>query len=393
MLKQKLQIAAILLALTATFSIPGNLLAQEAGETHIVQSGETLFSISRMYDVAVSDLRRWNQLRSDNLSLGQELLIGPPADEDATIHIVQRGETLFAISRLYGVTIAEIQSWNNLDGTQLSTGQELTIFAADADAAETEVLPEPPEEDTVVADESPRESIVRDRSSERGTTYYTVRSGDTLTRIATEHNMTVAQLQQLNNLQSDIISVGQRLTVREVAQSAPSIAESAEESTPQGKFVNYRVQSGESLEDLKQNFRMSADELAALNPEIDISSINTGQRLTVLLPPSRDFDNPYRKGASLENLGEVPVTMYDENDKANPTTSGELYNPDYLTAGHANMPLGNVVYIENPDSGKGVYVRINDRTSGSGIKLSHKAFDMLGFSSIQQARVIVYTDQ
>jgi len=393
MLTQKLQLVAALFALTAILSIPGTVYAQEAGETHIVQSGETLFSISRMYDVAVSDLRRWNQLRSDNLSLGQELRIGPAADEGATIHIVQPGETLFAISRLYGVTIAEVQSWNNLDGTQLSSGQELTIFGADEGVGETERLPEPPGEDTVAAEETQRESIVRDRGGERGTTYYTVRSGDTLTRIAREHNMTVSQLQNLNNLQSDIISVGQRLTVREVAQSAPSIAESAEESTPQGKFVNYRVQSGESLEDLKQSFRMSADELAALNPEIDISSIRSGQQITVLLPPSRDFDNPYRKGAALENLGEVPVTVYDDNDKANPTTSGELYNPDYLTAGHANMPLGNVVYIENPDSGKGVYVRINDRTSGGGIKLSHKAFDMLGFSAIQQARVIVYTDQ
>jgi len=392
MLTKKLQIAAILFAFTATLTIPCTIQAQEAGETHIVQSGETLFSISRMYDVAVSDIRRWNQLQTDNLNPGQELLVSPRADEGSTIHIVQPGETLFAISRLYGVTIAEVQAWNNLDGTQLSTGQELTIFAAEEAVEEIEDLPEPTvDEDR--GEEAPRESIVRDRNGERGTTYYTVRSGDTLTRIATEHNMTVAQLQDLNNLQSDIISVGQRLTVRETAQSAPSIAESAEESTPQGKFVNYRVQSGESLDDLKHNFKMSADELAALNPEFDIRSITSGQRITVLLPPSRDFENPYRKGAALENLGEVPVTIYDDNDKANPTTSGELYNPDYLTAGHANMPLGNVVYIENPDSGKGVYVRINDRTSGSGIKLSHKAFEMLGFSSIQQAKVTVYTDQ
>lgn len=384
------QILLITAFIFAALSAPHALHAQEAGKIHVVQTGETLFSISREYDVAVGDLRRWNSLDSDNLSRGQEILVGPPADDDTIIHSVQPGETLFAISRQYGVTIAEIQSWNNMDSPQLSPGQELTIFKAEDAPEEESSLPEPPAAEEV--DQAPRESIVSDRDGERGTTYYTVRSGDTLTRIAREHNMTVSQLQDLNDLQSDVLSVGQRLTVRDV-QSAPSIAEGAEESTPQGKFVNYRMSPGESPDDLKEKFRMTTDELLALNPDLEVSSLSSGQRITVLLPPSRNFENPYRKGASLENLGEVPVTLYKDDDKADPTTSGELYNPDYLTAGHANMPLGNIVYVENPSTKKGVYVRINDRASGSGIKLSHKAFEMLGFSTIEQAKVAVYTDQ
>lgn len=360
--------------------------AQAAGQTHTVEQGETLFSISRQYDVTVGDLRRWNRLQSDNLTPGQELLVGPPQTEDSIIHTVEPGQTLFAISRMYNVTIAEIQSWNNLEGTQLSEGQELTIFQASGTTAPAEP------QSGQVTDEQPRESIVRDRGDARGTTYYTVRSGDTLTRIARLHDMTIDQLRDLNNLQSDMLSIGQRLTVRDV-QTAPSIAESAEESTPQGKFVSYRIESGESLSDLKEKFMMTDDELAALNPDLDIQSLNSGQRITVLLPPSRNFNNPYKKGASLENLGELPVTRYTDDEKANPTTSGELYNPDYLTAGHSNMPLGNVIYIENPETGRGIYVRINDRTSGSGIKLSHKAYEMLDFSSIQRSSVVVYLDQ
>lgn len=364
-----------------------DVYAQAAGQTHTVQRGETLFSISRTYDVSVGDLRRWNRLNSDSLSPGQELLVGPPQDDDSIIHTVQQGQTLFAISRQYGVTIAEIQSWNNLEGTQLNEGQELTIFQVQqADEAGRENLQEQAQDST------PRESIVRGRDGERGTTYYTVRSGDTLTKIAREHDMTVNQLRDLNNLQSDMISIGQRLTVRDV-QTAPSIAESAAESTPQGKFVNYRLESGESLNDLKDKFLMSEEELSALNPDLDINSLRSGQRVTVLLPPSRNFSDPFKKGAALENLGEIPVTQYSDSDRANPTTSGELYNPDYLTAGHSNMPLGNVVYIENPETKNGVYVRINDRTSSSGIKLSHKAFQMLDFSTLQRASVIVYLDQ
>jgi len=386
MVKRFLIVATLVLAWGAAEFTFETALAQEADRTHTVQAGETLFSISREYDVTVGDIRRWNELDSDNLSQGQQLYIAPPPEDDTIVHVVESGETMFAISRKYGVTIPEIQSWNSLEGTSLNTGQRLRIFTTDEERADSELS------DLSRADTEPRESIVRERDGERGTAYYTVRSGDTLTRIAREHNMTVSQLQDLNNMEGDALSVGQRLTVRD-RQTAPSIAEDAEESTPQGKFVNYRMASGESISDLINKFKMSEDELQALNPDIELASLSSGQRVTVLLPPSRDFDNPYRKGASLENLGEVPVSRYSDNDKAEPTTSGELYNPDYLTAGHANMPLGNVVYIENPANNRGIYVRINDRTSGNGIKLSHKAYQMLGFSSIDQANVIVYLDQ
>ena len=384
----KSALTAIIFSILTFFVVPG-AQAQSAGQTHTIEQGETLFSISRMYDVTVGDLRRWNRLKSDALSPGQELLVGPPRNDDSVVHTVESGQTLFAISRLYGVTIAEIQSWNNLEGTQLIEGQELTIFQVPKSEA-SEITPA--SSGTTESEETPRESIIRDREGARGTTYYTVKSGDTLTRIARLHDMTIDQLRELNNLQSDMLSIGQQLTVRDV-QTAPSIAESAEESTPQGKFVSYRLESGESASDLKEKFMMSSDELAALNPDLDIESLRSGQRVTVLLPPSRNFSNPFRKGASLENLGEIPVSRYSDSERANPTTSGELYNPDYLTAGHSNMPLGNVIFIENPETGQGVYVRINDRTSGSGIKLSHKAFNMLGFSSVQRSLVIVYLDQ
>src|SRR6056297_3845390 len=353
--------ALLLFLLSLTFT-PG-VHAQAAGQTHTVEQGETLFSISRTYDVTVGDLRRWNRLQSDALSPGQEILVGPPRNDDSIIHTVEPGQTLFAISKLYDVTIAEIQSWNNLESIQLSEGQELTIFQT-SQPAETEAV----QNSDTDTEDTPRESIIRDREGARGTTYYTVKSGDTLTRIARLHDMTLDQLRELNNLQSDMLSIGQQLTVRDI-QTAPSIAEGAEESTPQGKFVSYRLGSGESAADLKEKFMMSDDELAALNPDLDIETLRSGQRVTVLLPPSRSFKNPFRIGASLENLGEIPVSRYSNSERANPTTSGELYNPEYLTAGHSNMPLGNVIFVENPENGRGIYVRINDRTSGNGIKL------------------------
>lgn len=372
--------------------MPENGIAQEAGQTHTVQQGETLFSIARQYDVSVGDIRRWNQLQSDNVSTGMELKVGPPLREGAQTHTVSQGETMFAISRRYNVTIAELQAWNGLDDVHLEIGQELVIYTDTPDEdGDDEDIPETAPPSPEQLEQIDRESIVRARG-ESPNTYYTVRSGDTLNRIAREHNMSLEELRSLNDLQGDLISIGQVLTVRDI-QSAPSVAETAEESTPQGKFATYRVESGDTVENLLESFQLTENQLIALNPGFNFENLASGQRITVLLPPTRIFQNPYKKRASLEDLGSVPVSVYDSNDFSRPTTSGELYNPDELTAAHANMALGNVIYIENPNSGKGIYVRINDRYSGSGLKLSERAFEMLQFSSIDNAEVAIYLDQ
>lgn len=376
--------------LTGTLTFTGQIQAQQQTDTtHTVQQGETLFSISRMYDVTVNEIRTWNELETDQLSTGQTIRVVPPAGDNRVIHTVEPGESMFGISREYNVTIAEIQQWNNLESSSVNVGQELIIYEPGEDA-EQESIP-PAEEMDEIEEIEERESIVRRAESDPGSTTYTVRTGDSLYQIAREHDMSVDELQALNNLDSDILRVGQRILVKET-RSTPSIAESAEESTPQGRFVRYRVESGESGRNILQKFRMSEAELRALNPGIELQSIRSGQQITVLLPPNRNFENPYRQGASLEDLGEVPATRYTDEDVASATTSGELYNPDQLTAAHSNMALGNVVYVENKANGKGVLVKVNDRHSGDDLKLSHKAFDMLEFSSVQNARVTIYLD-
>lgn len=376
------------LALSLT---PDKLIAQQADDrVHTVQAGETLFSISRMYDIPVSDLRSWNRLESDNLQPGQQLKLTPPDSEERTIHRVEAGESLFAISRMYNVTIAEIQQWNNLDGTSLEAGRELIIY--ESELLEAGQAPPPTISEIEQMSEEDRTSIVR-QTGEAGSDSesYLVRSGDTLYQIARDHDMTVNELQQLNNLTGDMLRVGQRIMVRRV-RTAPSIAEGAENSTPQGKFALYRVQRGDNLQGLLNRFKMTESELFALNPGMNRSSVSQGQQLTVLLPPTRNFRNPYRNDANLEDLGTVPVTRYQDNDSASPTTSGELYNPEELTAAHSNMAIGNVIFVENPSNNRGIFVRVNDRQSGDGLKLSHKAFELLGFSTVEQPMVTIYLD-
>lgn len=390
-------IVTLTILLSLLLTLPAHTQAQQqADTTHTVQQGETLFSISREYNISVDDLRRWNDLDNDQLSSGQTIRIAPPDGDNRIIHEVEPGESMFAISREYNVSIAEIQQWNDLETSAVNAGQQLIIYLPEEQPEQetippSEELPEPEEEMDEIEEIEESESIVRRAEEDPGSTTYTVRTGDSLFQIAREHDMSVDELMELNNMDSDMLRVGQRILVKET-RSTPSIAEFDEDSTPQGKFVRYRVESGESFNDILEKFMMNEQVLRALNPGVSGELVRSGQQLTVLLPPNRQFENPYRKGASLEDLGEVAADKYSDNDVATPTTSGELYNPDQLTAAHSNMALGNVIFVENPSNGKGVLVKVNDRYSGDGLKLSHKAFEMLGFSSIEDARVTIYLD-
>lgn len=358
-------------------------------EIHIVAAGETLFSISREYNITVSELREWNSLASDNLQSGQSLRVAPPDGGNRVTHEVQQGESLFGISRNYGVTIAEIQSWNSLEGTSIEVGRTLVLYP---DSSPGEQTATPSISEIEQMDPEERTSIVQQMQEPgQGSDTYVVRSGDNLTQIARRFDMSVQELRSLNSLHGDMLRVGQRLTVKRL-QAPPSIAEGAENSTPQGKFASYRLQSGENTGTLLSRFQMSEAELAALNPGINVASLSSGQQVTVLLPPTRTFPNPFRENASLDDLGTVPASPYSPDDSAIPTASGELYNPDQLTAAHANIMLGSIIYVENPANNRGVFVKINDRYNGDGLKLSEKAFQVLQFSSLAQPEVTLYLD-
>jgi len=348
-------------------------LTRAQSQTHIVKQGETLFSIAKQYDIEVEQIREWNNLRGNELSVGQTLLVSAPSSDSAITHTVQRQETLFSISKQYNVSIAEIKSWNNLSSNNLQVGQELTIYPSEANNQE-------------------QQSLVVERETQRNS-YYMVKSGDSLYKIAQDHDMTVNELKSLNNLTSNTIRVGQQLTVRSKPAPPPSVADEGIKSSPQGKFMVHTISGDKkSMQDLLNKFRMDEQEFRALNPSIDRNRFQAGSEVTVLAPPSRTYKNPYLMNSSLQDLGSTPVSQYGQNERGNPTTNGELYNPNDLTAAHSNISLGSVIYIENNDSNRGAYVRINDRHSGNGLKLSSAAWQTLNFSS-NLPTVTIYQDQ
>lgn len=110
-----------------------------------VKSGDYLGKISRQYGVRVSDIKKWNGLRSNNLKIGQRLTIYPRkpyvASKTATntsktkaipgsitTYKVRSGDSLWSISQKFpGVSVQNIKDWNGISGTKLKTGMTLKI--------------------------------------------------------------------------------------------------------------------------------------------------------------------------------------------------------------------------------------------------------------------------
>ncbi len=126
-----------------------------SGKIHHVATGEGLYSVARKYKISVNDLKAWNQLTSDELKVGQELVVSKPASAVAAVpvakaipkattpttpsttgvHTVASGEGLATIAQLYQVSVSDLKKWNNLPSSKLKRGQELVVVAPETQVA------------------------------------------------------------------------------------------------------------------------------------------------------------------------------------------------------------------------------------------------------------------
>ncbi|MGZ5303407.1 MAG: LysM peptidoglycan-binding domain-containing protein [Bacteroidia bacterium] len=108
---------------------------------YTVKQGETVFSISRKLQVPVNKIHEWNNLEDNTVKPGQRLKIKtadeaenvavnndePEADVSTNLHVVEAGETLYSISRKYGVSVDALKLINGLGGNAISPGQKLKV--------------------------------------------------------------------------------------------------------------------------------------------------------------------------------------------------------------------------------------------------------------------------
>lgn len=173
-----------------------------------------------------------------------------------TTYTVVAGDNLSRIAREYGVTVNALKSANNLSSNTIRVGQELTIPSPSAPTQTTSV----------------------DAAGET----YTVRSGDTLSGIASRHRVTVTDLKRLNSLTSDTIRVGQTLYVPESRSRATSASTgSSNPGNNRASGNTYTVQPGDTPGGIAQRYGVDHRELMRINNIASANRMQVGQQLII----------------------------------------------------------------------------------------------------------------
>lgn len=190
-------------------------------KNYIVKKGDTLYSIAQRYNTTVDELKKQNQLSTNQLTIGQSLIL---PNTSFTVYTVKKGDTLYKIASLHNTTVDILKKLNNLSSNVLSIGQKIKLPS-------TEIINIP--------------ALLKT---------YTVKSGDTLYSIAKKFDTTVDKIKSQNSLSTDALTVGQVLKI-------PSVISVTKPSTTNV----YTVKPGDTLYSLAREFNTTVNNLKSLN--------------------------------------------------------------------------------------------------------------------------------
>ena len=221
--------------------IPKDYIIEEG--TYIVQKGDTLYSISKKLNIAVDKLKELNNLKNNTIVVGQKLNINDkqtiepnyPLIPNEDEYIVQKGDTLYSISSKYGISIDKIKKINNLETNILSIGQKLFL---NEDMNQSDYYED-----------------------------YIVEKGDSLWSISQKYKITVNELIDINNLANITLQIGQVLKVPK-----------------QNVSINnekiYIVQKGDTLWSISKKLNVRIDKIKKLN-NLKNNLLSIGQQLKI----------------------------------------------------------------------------------------------------------------
>ena len=114
--------------LNVPYSKPSDVTPIPSGDYYTVQRGDTLYKIANFYNISVDEIKRINNLNTNTISVGQKLLVNPnKKDNNYITYTVEAGDSLSKLARLYNTTVDEIKRINNLTSNTIVIGEELLL--------------------------------------------------------------------------------------------------------------------------------------------------------------------------------------------------------------------------------------------------------------------------
>ncbi|RJF71995.1 LysM peptidoglycan-binding domain-containing protein [Deinococcus cavernae] len=332
---------------------------------YTVKSGDSLGKLAARHRTSVAHLKALNGLTSSAIQAGQTLrltgaplrpkgpaqavkpaptvkpAVKPPVKTPAKIparpaptpavkwYTVKSGDTLGKIAERHAITVRHLQALNGLKGTTIQAGQKLKLSGpAPAQVARTPVKP--------VSAQPTR---------------YTVKSGDTLGKIARQYGVSVAAIQGANHLKGDVIALGQRLTIPARGGTPVKLPPALPPGMEARLVYTYeRVKPGETPDGFAARFNVTAAQVRGLNALSTVNQIVPGAKLLV----------PRKMAVPIPPAPRTPPVTY-----RSVTVQGVNVQVIRVDLRHRNVLVAPVLPTRGLNFGTGATVRSLTNTSGA----------------------------
>lgn len=329
---------------------------------HQVEPKETLFGISRRYGAPVNDIVSTNEALKQGLKIGQTIKVPfiPKTDvpSGSVLHKVVPGETLFSISKNYGVTVDQVKLSNDLKGNDLSVGQSLIIEKAGLATTASQTTPPVQTQPKQVVQNTPAKEVA-------------VASTAKVEKPAPKQK----EVESVKNEQ-------EKATSNRASTSVPMVP---------GEFRTHQVKAGETLFSISSQYGAKVEDLITWNA-LTSNNLREGQNLKVGRGPAEASKVPVvgtpRVVTNVEEMNVEP-TAENTGGYKNIRETGQAERIEgtgghkkYLVL-HRTAPVGTIMRIKNEENDVTIFARVVGTLPETGdngklvIKLSQAAFDQL----------------
>ncbi len=226
-----------------------------------IKKGDAIGQIAEKYKVSVANLKKWNNLSSNKIIAGKTLKIysnaGPntnPTGNTTTNktgkvvnYKIKKGDSIGQIAETHNVSVSDLRKWNNISGNKIIAGKTIKIYTSSSKTNTTT------------------------KKTSSGSTYHTVKRGETLSQIAEKYKVSIASLREWNNISGNKIIAGKQLKIKKDTKNNTS-----------GNNSKYHLVSrGESLYSIAKKYNTTIQKLKSLN-KLSNNNIKAGQKLKVI---------------------------------------------------------------------------------------------------------------
>ncbi len=278
---------------------------------HFVKEGQTLFNIAKAYGVTVNDIFTHNPDSQSGIKPGQILkipyikkkekpVITDKPENNFFYHIIKKKETLYGISRKYGVEIDEIRNLNPELGEYPKEGQTLKIPVKKKDQTQ-----------------QPFEW-------EGKTLTHFIKKGETLYGIAKKYNVTIGEIRNANPGLSDMLEVGEIIIIPNQNNESGTTA-GKPDKTKEKSYTEHIVKPEETLYRIAKNYAVSIDLIKKYNPGLT-KDIKTGQVINIpkIKPEENYIIHKTDKNDKLQKIAKKYDVSYEKVVSLNPDLSKKV---------------------------------------------------------------------